>query len=109
MRLRALGIYTVKFLGIFVGLILLYLLAAYVLSKITVNADFSESNDAPVYIFVRTNGVHSDIVLPMANNMINWADFVNPHDTKSQTDAYNYVAFAWGDRGFYLETPTWAD
>jgi uncharacterized protein (TIGR02117 family) len=107
--IKIFGKYLGKTLGIFVGLILLYLISAVGLSKITVNSDFHESTDNSIYIFVITNGVHADIVLPITSDIINWADFVNPLDTKSKIDSFNYVAFGWGDRDFFLETPTWAD
>lgn len=41
--------------------------------------------------------------------MKDWTSFVNPADTKSGNTIANYVAFGWGDKGFYLETPTWED
>lgn len=107
--IRNVGRYVIRILGFFIGLILLYLFAAYGLSKITVNSDFQEACKDPVVIFVMSNGVHTEIVLPMTSEMINWGQFVNPKDTKSGMDHFRYVAFGWGDKGFYLETPTWAD
>lgn len=29
--------------------------------------------------------------------------------TKGKNTDFNYIAFGWGDKGFYLDTPTWAD
>ncbi|HET6557866.1 MAG TPA: TIGR02117 family protein [Prolixibacteraceae bacterium] len=107
--IRNFGRYLITILGVFIGLIVLYLLTAFGLSRITVNSDFQESSKDSVIIFVMTNGVHTEMVLPMTSEMMNWGHFVNPKDTKSGIDYYRYVAFGWGDKGFYLETPTWAD
>lgn len=85
------------------------MIGAYGLSKITVNKDNSTSINDSIEIFVATNGVHTDIVLPLTNDLIDWKNFVNPEYTKSGYDNYRYVAFGWGDKGFYLETPTWAE
>lgn len=107
--IRNFGRYVINILGFFIGLILLYLFVAFGLSSITVNSDFQESSKDPITIYVISNGVHTEIVLPMTSEMIDWGHFVNPKDTKSGIDDFRYVAFGWGDRGFYLETPTWAD
>lgn len=107
--IRNFGRYLIITLKIFVGLIIAYLFTAYGLSKITVNSDFQESSKDSIVIFVMTNGVHTEIVVPMSSEMMNWGQFVNPKDTKSGIDYFRYVAFGWGDKGFYLETPTWAD
>ena len=107
--IRNFGRYVIIILGFFLGLILFYIVCAYGLSRITVNSDFQESSNDSVFIFLMTNGVHTEIVLPLTSDMINWGHFVNPGDTKSGSGYFRYVAFGWGDKGFYLETPTWAD
>jgi uncharacterized protein (TIGR02117 family) len=98
-----------KILVTFVLLIVLYLITAIGLSKITANSDFNQCNKDAVEIYILTNGVHTDLVLPILNDIKDWSSFVNPADTKSGCLNANYVAFGWGDKGFYLETPTWAD
>ncbi|GGK67988.1 hypothetical protein GCM10011405_14930 [Rufibacter glacialis] len=60
-------------------------------------------------IFILTNGVHTDLVVPIRNEVADWSSFVQVQDTKGQDQHVNWVAFGWGDKGFYLETPTWAD
>lgn len=46
--------------------------------------------------------------MPLHNKEFDWRTIVSPTDTRKATPA-DYVAFGWGDHGFYLETPTWAD
>ena len=56
-----------------------------------------------------TNGVHTDIVVPLKTKQIDWSKKVKFEDTMGKDTIMQYVAFGWGDKEFYLETPTWAD
>jgi len=94
-------------LATFIGLILLYLASAYCLSRITVNDDAVAKNDVTVYIL--SNGVHTDIVLPIKTDLIDWSQLVKFEHTEGNDSTAQFVAFGWGDKGFYLETPTWAE
>lgn len=91
----------------FIGLVLLYLCTAFVLSRIAVNGDVAAGNDVKIYIL--SNGVHTDIVLPIKTKTIDWSDYVSFENTAGKDTTANFVAFGWGDKGFYLETPTWGD
>ena len=94
-------------LGTVVLLVLLYLAAAYTLSRIAVNKNVESSTNIGIYIL--SNGVHTDIVVPIKSNAIDWSDYVKYEFTQGKDTSANLVAFGWGDKGFYLETPTWAD
>jgi uncharacterized protein (TIGR02117 family) len=83
-----------------------YFILAYVLSSITVNKN-PEQGDIPVYIL--TTGVHTDVILPLKSLGHDWSQDVKFEHTASQSDDFKYVAFGWGDKGFYLETPNWED
>jgi len=100
---------SIKVLGVFILLIALYLVSAIGLSAITVNSNVEQCERDSVEIYIKTNGVHLDFVLPLQNQYKDWSKFVNPADTKSGNHLANYVAFGWGDRGFYLQTETWGD
>lgn len=92
----------------FVGFLLVYILCAFALPKISVNSDVSdEGKTIPVYIL--SNGVHTDIVLPAKNHLYDWTQKVKYEYTIAKDSTAQLVAFGWGDKGFYLETPTWAD
>lgn len=86
---------------------LLYLGSAYVLSRIAVNKHASSKKNIAIYIL--SNGVHTDIVTPIKNNYIDWSKTIHFNYTKSKDTTMQYLAFGWGDKGFYLETPTWSD
>ncbi len=101
-----------KFLGYFIlsfiAFVLLYLLSAYCLSRIAVGGKEPHSNDVAIYI--KTNGVHTDLVVPVKNEQIDWTKeikFTNTH--LADTSKIKWLAMGWGDKGFYLQTPTWAD
>lgn len=100
---------TLKTIGTLIVLCIIYFIAAFGLSYITCNSDFKQCEKDAIEVYILTNGVHTDLVLPLRNELRDWTTFVNPADTKSGSIEANYVAFGWGDRGFYLETPTWAD
>jgi len=71
----------------------------------------SAENDAhkEVTIYIRTNGVHTDIVVPVRNEHYDWSKEVKAKNTQANDTNFTYLALGWGDKGFYLETPTWAD
>ena len=97
-----------KYLAIFILSLLTYLLIVTLLSFVSVNEDFAE-NQQEIPIYILTNGVHTDVVLPIKNEHYDWSNQLKFEHTKSKDSTYQYVALGWGDKGFYLETPTWAD
>lgn len=97
-----------KYIAIFVLSLVTYLLIVTLLSFVSVNEDLVE-NQKEIPIYILTNGVHTDIVLPIKNEHYDWTSRLKFEHTKSKDTTYQYVALGWGDKGFYLETPTWAD
>lgn len=96
-----------KFFLYFFGFLTLYGISVFILSKITINAEQNSAKDITIYII--TNGVHTDIVVPIKNEIMDWSKEVKFSNTLSKDSSYNYLAMGWGDKGFYLETPTWAE
>lgn len=108
MSAKIILIYVLKTLGIIIGIIAVYALLGYFLPFIEVSAkDDGEKKEVPIYIY--TNGVHTDIVMPVKNDLYDWSSKIPFANTKSKKTDYNYVGIGWGDKGFYLDTPTWAD
>lgn len=87
--------------------IAVYLLSVFGLSHITVNSEPKKSDDVAIYI--NSNGVHTDIVVPLKNEVKDWTKDILYSQTKSKDSIANFVAFGWGDKGFYLDTPEWSD
>jgi uncharacterized protein (TIGR02117 family) len=94
-------------LGI-ISFLVLYVVSVLLISKIEVNADVSQKDKA-IEIFILSNGVHTDIVVPIKNEYKNWSKEIRFQQTKSKDSLVNYLAFGWGDKGFYLNTPEWSD
>ena len=66
------------------------------------------AGEGGVVIFVRSNGIHTDLVMPKVNAEADWRPYANPDDVRDpRWGAANYVAIGYGAREFYLNTPTW--
>lgn len=96
-----------KSLATLVLLVMVYLLAVVLLPLIPVHKEKQKSTDQ-ITAYILTNGVHTDIVVPVKSEAIDWSFFEPFSDTKSKKE-YKYIAFGWGDKGFYLDTPEWND
>jgi uncharacterized protein (TIGR02117 family) len=95
---------TMIYLLYVLALIPLYILVAFILSYIPYNRSFTSEVEHPILIQLHSNGVHTDLLLPVETNDYNWHSFL-----PSIPASYTRVAFGWGDKGFYLNTPTWSD
>lgn len=108
MNIKKMIILLLKILGTVLGIVILYVVLGYLLPFIEVSAkDDGQNKEVPIYIY--TNGVHTDIVMPVKNDMQDWSAKLPFNNIKSKQTDYNYVGVGWGDKGFYLDTPTWAD
>lgn len=96
-------------IGAVFALILLYMGFTYLLFFIPVNRHAASEGSKDLSIYVMTNGVHTDIVVPVKNDMMDWSKMIRFENTLSKDTTFNYVAFGWGDKGFYLQTPEWSD
>lgn len=97
--------WTLLALAAFVGGVALYVGTAFVLGRVPVNESWRSTPGGHV-VYVLSNGVHADIVLPA---VVGERDLRDDYPLASGERWADWVAFGWGDRGFYLETPTWAD
>ncbi len=79
-----------------------YIIISLILTAITIDRKiYNEDNDKT--IFLNTNGVHLDIIIPK-----NTIDSLLLAGLKYE-QADNYLSFGWGDENFYINTPTWGD
>lgn len=85
----------------------IYFIAAFFLSRIQIKNEQASDADIPAYIL--SNGIHTDIVVPVKNDVLNWNQIIDPEHTLSKDSTLNFLAFGWGNKEFYLETPTWND
>ena len=90
-----------------IALPLLYVLAGMGLGRIGISEEKNTKKEMSIYIL--TNGVHTDLVLPVKTPQIDWSQHLKYENTQGKGTGYQYIAIGWGDKGFYLDTPTWAD
>lgn len=105
-RIRRILLRTLLFVA---GFFLFYIILAVTLPYIAVNSNAPTSGKDGFEIYILSNGVHTDLVLPIRNDEKDWMQLLSFDHTKSRDTDMHYVAFGWGDKGFYLHTPTWAD
>lgn len=107
MIIKKIAIKIAKSVVIFLLIIGVYILCALLLPKITIDKEKNDREE--IEIFILTNGVHTDIVLPINNKLIDWSKKIKFENTIKKDSTAKYVALGWGDKGFYLETPEWSD
>ena len=62
-------------------------------------------------LFIRSSDIHTDFVMPIvcSDPAIDWRTRFPLGHFRAPLQHARYVAVGWGSRGFYVETPTWAD
>ena len=107
MRARALAV--AKWFAItLIAAVLVFALAGWIGSSIPRNADWVEPDDG-VEILIGTNGIHTEIVMPLVTQQKDWRETFPASDVIASGRGYTHVSASWGERKFFLETPTWAD
>ena len=102
--LKYIGVFLVGFI-VFVGL---YMLGSFACKFITTNDDYVKPKQG-TEIFVVSNGVHADICLPVSSNQALWSKLFPAEDFSTLSKTPTHIAFGWGDKGFFLDTPEWSD
>lgn len=85
------------------GLLLLYVILVIIGGLWATTPQAQACTEQRYEIFISTGGIHLDIVLPVESLP---EYLLHP---SYQNDTTTHVAFGWGERNFYLETPTWDD
>lgn len=101
-----------KWVGRAFGLLLavpaLYLLAALIGSLVPVNRGWTEPAEG-VTVYLASNGVHADIVMPVTARGLDWETIVPKSDMTAPDPGAKWIAFGSGEERVYLNTPTWWD
>ena len=90
------------------SLCVLYITAALVIGAIPVNRDFAETPGG-VRVAVCSNGVHTDFVLPVQSEAVDWSAIFPPAQYPVDVTQFDHIGIGWGDLDFYKSTPRWAD
>lgn len=103
-------VWTLRIVAGIVALPLLYFLAALFLGLVPANVSFRQPTEGGVLVYVRSNGIHTDIVMPRVNAEADWRPFADPGNVRDpRWGEADHVSIGYGNRDFYLNTPTWAD
>lgn len=97
-----------KALGAILLIPLGYALAAVAGGAIPANRAWQEAGHG-IPIFVRTNGVHTWVMVPAVSREMDWRPILKAGHLRDPAAAGDYLAIGWGNREFYLNTPTWND
>lgn len=106
---RYLGRSIAIFVECFFAILFLYWSAERLLSYIPAG-EASKSiiiGGHPVYM--TSNGVHSDFVLPINDGETNWGKDLCIEDDLAKDTSRHYLAFGWGHKEFFLKTKNWDD
>lgn len=68
-----------------------------------------ENPNEDVAIYIKSNGVHTDIVVPIKSEYKDWSEKLKFDHIASRDSTMQFVGIGWGDKGFYLNTPEWSD
>lgn len=94
-------------LGLLIAIPATYLAVAFGYAVLTPRLALSDSKGISIYAC--DNGVHADLVLPVAAGAVDWRPLFPAAAFAGPVDGYDHVGIGWGSRDFYLNTPTWAD
>jgi uncharacterized protein (TIGR02117 family) len=94
------------FIGI-IGFFLIYALISFITSRISV--DGKTEKGEKVYVYLMQSGVHTDFLVPVKNDQVDWTEYFPRENTKLNDTSTKFVAIGWGDKNFYMNTPEWSD
>jgi len=86
----------------------IYLFMAILGSIIPKNKKYRPTN-IDVICYLSSDGIHTDFVLPLVNSYFDWRVLLNQNHYNIELNDYTYIGIGWGDKGFYLDIPTWND
>ena len=97
-----------RFLTLLLVVPALYLVAALIGSLVPVNRAWTETAGGTA-IYVADNGIHSDIIMPVDAQGLDWSPLIPKRDFAAPDAGARWIAFGSGERRVYLDTPTWWD
>lgn len=75
---------------------------------VPVNRDFEPAPEG-IEIRIVSTAVHADVIVPLVTDEFDWLRLFPRDLFRADTHFATHAAIGWGDRGFFLETPTWDD
>jgi uncharacterized protein (TIGR02117 family) len=93
----------VRYLGFFFATLLISLLFACLIPTKWIS---SKKLGCEFQVCVEEVGIHTNIIVPVKNEAFDWHQHLSLRELDRD---YQYLSFGWGDRSFYIQTPTSAD
>ncbi len=63
--------------------------------------------NSPYPVYLVADAMHVDLVLPVENSAFDWRSVVTLETIgREKRNDYHYLKFGWGDRDFYMNTPS---
>jgi uncharacterized protein (TIGR02117 family) len=105
---------SLRLLYISIRYFLIVILSSFTLLTITALIPRKWSNysrhNCNFKVCISNTGLHTNIIVPTQNKVSNWHNYLSLDRVGIDTESdYKYLSFGWGDRAFYLSTPTLAD
>lgn len=94
--------YTLILIVLCIIFVVNYLFFAWFLSLMTTTPPAHNCAEKQT-IYVSSNGVHTDLIFHKNTLDADFAAQLQP------VEGADYIAIGWGDKGFYLYTPSWAE
>lgn len=91
---------------VIIGIILLFLLLIPIGAMIPINRSFQPVIGG-VDIYLSTNGMHTDFIVPTQNSLFNWTTLIDSQPFEKKLNEYPHLGIGWGDWGFYIELDEW--
>jgi len=89
-----------------IGILLGYALITLIGIIVPSNKKFKPAENG-ITIYISTNGLHTDFILPCVNDFFDWTKWVSNQDYSSDLSKDHYLSFGWGDRAIYLDLDSW--
>ncbi len=87
-------------------LVSLYIFAALACVLIPIGVNYPDG-EKMVEILVEVSTIHTSFILPVKNDDVDFRKYIFSPQLIASTPKINYISLSWGDRDFFLETPTW--
>ena len=100
--------YILRFFLALIAYFAFYFLVTFLLTIIPSNRSFTSSENG-IDIYMISNGVHTDICFAKNDANLNWNNHLNFNSFQTTEPMIQYLSFGWGDKGFYFDTPSWAE
>lgn len=95
---------------LFQGVLLFFIIYGIValVGLIPANREF-QAADEGVQLYFVSSAVHADVIVPIKNHTVDWNDYFPAETFPGNVNLATHVSIGWGDKGFFLDTPTWSD